>query len=941
MAKPDWLSIDEIIRLWSEETGLDASAFREDLEAWFAAFVKQPPASRALIPGGSADATNRLMGMLGARYLERSTFQAYCEERGHPKPRFWFGDQAEESRRGKRHQSEPAPSSPEASPSRPGAEPSQESGDRDPELVAFQTRIAGLSERLEPGRVDVPGFSKPAPADQGSVEPDRKRSRPAAKQNRQQLIERAAAASEEARELKAQLEAAERRIAELTAETEAEHGSAPARPSAPQAPSPEGRGYAPAMRLGRGLQGPASYRDPGASGQLLRRSAGRSYTRARVIVVAGMAVLVVALLVWGAKTTMRLAGNEPSPPPAGTADPADAQGSADGGEPLAQSALVTSAGESQAGAAAPSGEPATGKLSTGGVDSLPLAAPPPSGSADPQAVKSGLAAAQQQIARLTAAAEASDAMIARLQDELAIARRRAEAALQSPPEAARNQTREQRLAAQALSAEVAIARRELENARRQAGANAEADAQRRELMAAVTAWSARADALKRGLEANRRQTSELTSVLETAKAEASSLREALERTEEQAAQADGARRAAEAAAAQARTALGRTEEELASLGKQLDAARGSLAEANESAAAARAETTRLRTETTRLTDELAKVNADAETLRAALQRTASRREDLTLAATAASARLAALQRDLEAAYQKIDMLGQARKSAEDEALRLREELAARQREASSAQPVIVRPVEPMTPGAAEVREGTPDEPTDLGPADKASPGGEGRAPSDRDPVAAQSDPDRVHLAEDGAAEPEIEELLAAAESLPDPATVLVIGPAADSAGDIPGDIDPVPGTQAGAASDLAASTGSQAAATPSVAPADDGLEQVAALEATEMALQTDAVRDTVAAEDLLLEPGSHVGREVVVTGSVVWHLWRYRLQSDTGPRSLVIDIKGLRPDDRTELRRAVNEAGLLGDVRIRIRGTVERQGAASYRLAASGLAVIE
>ncbi len=92
MAIPDWLSIQEISRLWGEETGHDLSAFQKDLEEWFAEFVKEPPTSRQLAPGVTFDTiiANRLLGMLGARYLERKTFEAYCEDCGHSKPRFWF-----------------------------------------------------------------------------------------------------------------------------------------------------------------------------------------------------------------------------------------------------------------------------------------------------------------------------------------------------------------------------------------------------------------------------------------------------------------------------------------------------------------------------------------------------------------------------------------------------------------------------------------------------------------------------------------------------------------------------------------------------------------------------------------------------------------------------------------------------------------------------------
>ena len=78
MAKPDWLSIEEITRLWAEETGHDAAAFRQDLEAWFAEFVKQSPKPESQPNLDQADSTNRLIGMLGARYLERSTFETSC-----------------------------------------------------------------------------------------------------------------------------------------------------------------------------------------------------------------------------------------------------------------------------------------------------------------------------------------------------------------------------------------------------------------------------------------------------------------------------------------------------------------------------------------------------------------------------------------------------------------------------------------------------------------------------------------------------------------------------------------------------------------------------------------------------------------------------------------------------------------------------------------------
>lgn len=91
MAQPDWLKIDDISRLWNEETGLDASSLQTDLESWFAEFTRESSIARQLLPDAPFDTivANRLLGMLGARYLERRTFELYCEERGHPKPRFW------------------------------------------------------------------------------------------------------------------------------------------------------------------------------------------------------------------------------------------------------------------------------------------------------------------------------------------------------------------------------------------------------------------------------------------------------------------------------------------------------------------------------------------------------------------------------------------------------------------------------------------------------------------------------------------------------------------------------------------------------------------------------------------------------------------------------------------------------------------------------------
>ena len=770
MAKPDWLSIEEISRLWGEETGLDASAFQKDLEQWFAEFVKPTPASQALITGKTTDTTNLLMGMLGARYLERQTFEAYCEERGHPMPRFWFGGRLEESRRDPPSQSDPAAAPPEATPPQPSEERSRVRQASDPELEAFQTQIASMSERLKVPSFEVPSFSKPSAADQMDLASESRLTGSSTEQNQQELIERAEAASAEAHQLKTQLESAEQQLMDLTAETEASRAASLSRPSAPGPASPNAPQYDPTTGTPTEQQASANYRDPSATSQLLRQTAKRRKGPGRIVLAAGLAVTLVALLYWGAETMMQPIGPDEIPPTAETADTMAGPGSAVDGKPPAQ--------------------PETERLDLGG--------------AVPQADAQDLTAAQRQIARLTASVQASNSLVARLRDELAIARQAGEAARQRPT----------------------------------AGTNPTAETQRRELAPA-------------------------------ANPEASNLR----------------------------AALAGAEQKLAALDSQLDAALGAAADADTRTAGARAETARLHTENFRLKAQLAETTTGATNFRVALQQakdqTDANRQDLRLAATVSSARVADLQKELKAArqqnaklsrvrvaanadasglrtslqqaeeqteairqelrtaQQRIAGLSEAAEAAEDEAAKLREELAARQQEAAAARPPTAQPVETTEPG-------------------------------------------QTQRAAEGAAEPKIEELLTATESSSDPP-------------------DPVGGN----------------------------FEQIAALAPSEVALQTDAVADTVSLDDLLFEPVNHLGREVVVTGSVVWLLWRYRLQSESGPDSMVIDVEGLRTADQKELQEAIDRVGILGQVHARIRGTIERRGTQHYRLTASKLVLVE
>jgi hypothetical protein len=705
MANSDWLSIEEISRLWGEETGLDAAAFKKDLEEWFAEFVKQSPTSQSLITGKSTDTTNRLMGMLGARYLERPTFEAYCEERGHPKPQFWFGGRLEGTRRDEPSQPEPVEAPPQATPPPPGEDRSHVGQASDPELAAFQTQIAGMSERLKTPSFDVPGFSKPSAAGQNDLASDREQWGPPTEQNQQELIERAEADSAVARQLKTQLEAAEQRIADLS-EAAASDASPP---------------HASTTSLPPERQVSANYRDPSDTGRMLRQ-ATRQKGRGRAVLAAGLAVpavAVVALLYWGAVTTMQPTGNEESPTTPETA--------------------------------APSSEPATGQLDLGGDA-------PPDGAQD-------LVAAQRQIARLTAALQASDTVAARLRDELAIARQAVEAARQTGSADA-----DEKLAGLGTQLESAL------------GAAADADTR-----------AARA------------------------RAEATHLRTALQQAKENDAKRQDLTLPATVSSAR-----------LAALQRELDSARQQIAELGRANDVADADTAGLRA-----------------SLRQAEEQAEAVRQELTLEVTTSSARLATQQKELRAAQLRIADLS---KVAEEEAVKLREELADLQQEAAAT-------------GSSSV------------------PGVESQAPEQK------------QRAVEGAAEPDVEEMLSAVKNPPEPGS--------------------------------------------------GGFEQVATLASAEAALQTDAVPDTVSPNDLLLEPERHLDQEVVVTGSVVWLLWRYRLQSDSGSDSMVIDVEGLRSANQEALEEAIDRVGVLGQVHARIRGTIVHQGEESYRLAASELVLVE
>ncbi len=370
MAKPDWLSIEEISRLWGEETGLDAGLLDE--------------------LGEPTDIANRLMGIVGAHLVERTTFEAYCEERGHPMPRFWLGGRVEGSPRDKPSQSEPSEISPEATAPQPSEERSYVREESDPE-AAYQARVAWMSEKLNTLWDESPDVSRQSVPDQQGLEAGSGQTGTSAEPNQQELIERVDAASAKARELKAQLEVAEQRFADLTAEAEASRASSMARPYGPVPASPEAPFQEPKTSPGFLRRGSENYGDSSATHRMPRQTTARWKGRGRVILVAGLAIPLVALLFWDVETMIQPAGNEQIPPTTETADPMAGSGSADGGQPPVQPET-----------AALSLELATGKLDLEG--------------AVPQADAQALAAAQHQIAHLTASVKALETARQRIAD---------------------------------------------------------------------------------------------------------------------------------------------------------------------------------------------------------------------------------------------------------------------------------------------------------------------------------------------------------------------------------------------------------------------------------------------------------------------------------------------------------------------------------------------
>ena len=88
---PEWLSLQDIARAWSEETGESAQALEGNFREWFKEFLVRD----GYIEAGTGDTGDEpgILAELLERPIWRHTFETFCEERGLAKPRFWFPDE--------------------------------------------------------------------------------------------------------------------------------------------------------------------------------------------------------------------------------------------------------------------------------------------------------------------------------------------------------------------------------------------------------------------------------------------------------------------------------------------------------------------------------------------------------------------------------------------------------------------------------------------------------------------------------------------------------------------------------------------------------------------------------------------------------------------------------------------------------------------------------
>jgi hypothetical protein len=310
----------------------------------------------------------------------------------------------------------------------------------------------------------------------------------------------------------------------------------------------------------------------------------------------------------------------------------------------------------------------------------------------------------------------------------------------------------------------------------------------------------------------------------------------------------------------------------------LDTALDRLARFESEAQAAKADATILAGE---LTESRRLQSAALETAVAAA---ATARQDLVLAAQAGSAHAALLDQDLDAAQQRIADL--------ETALRTLEAKADRQE------------IEQIQTGQApEVRDRNTIAPTPASPEQAASTAGDAsiRTLGATD-VGIRSMPPPIPLAPKPArplnlVEGEIEQQAAAQET-------------------------PIP-----------SSTNNVAIAPRTSRDAEDAAAAVRP--------QQTAAAKFIDVDSLIANPNRYDTHQVVVTGSLLRLLQHYRLQSNSGARTLIVDVAGIQRTQYEVLRDAIAGAGLIGSVRAQISGEVVRGSTKKFHLVASDLVLVE
>ncbi len=105
--------------------------------------------------------------------------------------------------------------------------------------------------------------------------------------------------------------------------------------------------------------------------------------------------------------------------------------------------------------------------------------------------------------------------------------------------------------------------------------------------------------------------------------------------------------------------------------------------------------------------------------------------------------------------------------------------------------------------------------------------------------------------------------------------------------------------------------------------------------------EANAAAESIVVDRLFANPSRYDGHQVVVTGSLLRLLERYRLQSQSGWKTLVVDVTEIHRAQHDKLKEAIAKAGPIGLVRARINGKVERGSAETFRLVASEVTLIE